>query len=100
MLTWILFLILFLFRGRILIPIIGRVRMFMFDAVMWTIWAAVTFATPAIGLEWLSYVCGVLYVFFAFSAARTYVTLSEAQGKENGKENGQGKSDTDPTEGN
>lgn len=85
MITWVLFFILFVFRARILTPIIGATRMFAFDAVMWTLWGAYILAMPVAGLEVVSYLCGFMYVVFAFIAARNYVMSDENARKTNGK---------------
>lgn len=91
---WILFLVFFFFRRRILTPVIGPIRMWLFDAIMWTFLAATCFANPGPWM-WFSYGAGCLDILFAIQAGRTYLKCDEIQGKENGK----GKPNSGPTAG-
>ena len=84
--------VLLFFRWQILERFIGTIRMFLFDALLFTVLAAINFANPGVG-GWLivSYVIGGLCIFWGIQAARKYLMYSEIQRIENDK--GKGKSD-------
>lgn len=94
MLIWIAIFVFMLFRWKWLEPVLGTVKMHLFDALMWTAWAAYVFATPA-PIFWLNAIFGMLYILFAVSSGRKYLKLDEIVRKRNE----QGKSNTTPTAG-
>jgi uncharacterized PurR-regulated membrane protein YhhQ (DUF165 family) len=61
-----------------------------FDALLFTVLAAMNFAQPAPTYQWVSYIIGGLCIFWAIIAGRKFLMYSEAQRIENGK----GKSDS------
>ena len=95
MLTLVVFFFLLL-RWRILEPLIGTVYMYLFDAVMFILLAALNFAQAGTGwIQWFSYAVGGLCIFWSFQAARKYVKFDEQARKANEH----GKSDSGPTAG-
>lgn len=70
------------FRWPILERFIGTIRMFLFDAIMFTIFAAVNLSSPG-PIPWLGYVVGCLCIFWGIQAGRKYLMYSEIQRIEN-----------------
>lgn len=80
-----LFLIVFilvLFRWPILERFVGTMRMYLLDALMFTVLGALYFSKPG---PWplLGYAVGCISVWWAFSAARNYLRCDEIQRAEN-----------------
>jgi Na+/melibiose symporter-like transporter len=92
---WLLVLVLMIFRWPILSRFLGTINMFLFDAAMWTVWAAINFAQPMKAYPAINYICGGLCIVWAIQAGRKYQKYSEIQRIENE----QGKSDSGPTNG-
>lgn len=90
---WILLGLMF-FRWPLLHRHLGTVKMFLFDAIMYTVIGAMNFANPGTS-GWLSYAVGGVCVYFAISSGRKYLKYDELQRIENGK----GKSDTGAAKG-
>lgn len=87
LILWIFILVFMVFRWRILSPSIGILNMYLFDAAMWTVWAAYSISQPG-PLPWLAYACGGLYIFWAILAVRNYARLNkiiDAAAEENAK---------------
>jgi succinate-acetate transporter protein len=91
--SWII-LGLLIFRWPLLERFVGTIRMFLFDAVIFTVVAAANLSNPG-SIPWLGYVLGCLCAYFAISSGSKYLKYSEVQRIENE----QGKSDAGPTEG-
>ncbi len=86
---WLVILGFLVFRWPLLERFIGTIRMFLFDAIMFTFFAAMNFAQPQ-PYPWLSYIVGCLSIYWAFSAGRNYLKYDAIQRAENeqGKSNG------------
>ncbi len=89
---WIAIFLFFLFRWPLLVRFLGTVRMFLFDAVLWTIYAAYMLANPG-HILWLGYLACGLGFLWAFQAARKYLKYSEIQRIENEKGNSDSSAD-------
>lgn len=89
---WIILALLF-FRWPILERYIGTIRMFLFDAVLYTILAAICISQPGELWPWLSYIVGGFCVVMAIVSGNNYLMYSAVQRWENE----QGKSDSGPT---
>lgn len=88
---WFLPVLVFLiFRWPILKRVLSIAHIWLFDAVMFTVFAATNAAAPG-QWPWLSYLIGGMCGFLAMNAGKKYLEL--ARNKDD-----QGKSNTKPTE--
>lgn len=81
-----------LFRWATLGRLIGAKRMYLFDALMYAVFAAMSFAQPS-PWPWLGYTIGCLCIFWAYSAGKQFLQFDELIKKAQEAENKQGKSD-------
>lgn len=79
------------FRWPLLERFVGTIRMYLFDAILFTIIAASNIGHPG-SWPWLGYTIGGLCTLLAFTSAQKYLKYSEIQRIEN--EQGKPKSDT------
>ena len=76
-------LLLLVFRWPILKRFIGTVRMYLFDALMFTGFAAVNFAQPGSGnWRWLGFIVGGFCVYWAIDSGRKYLMYDAVQKEE------------------
>lgn len=87
--TYILIIMFLMFRWPILQRFLGTIYMFLFDAFLFTIIAAINLASSG-PMAWLNYAISFCCIYFAISAGTKYLKYSEIQRIENE----QGKSDT------
>lgn len=66
-----LIILLVAFRWRILEPLIGTVYMFLADAIMFTVLAAINFAQPG-QWPWFGYLVACFCVFWAVVSGKSY----------------------------
>lgn len=90
--TFIVVLLFVMFRWRILEPILGTVKMYLFDAIMWTAYAAWVLANVG-PVFWLDYICVGFGVLWAINAGRNYLKYDAIVRDSNGS------SKSGPTEG-
>jgi Na+/melibiose symporter-like transporter len=69
---WLIIFVLVLFRWYLLERFIGTINMFLLDAVMFSVLAALNFAQPG-PYPWLGYAIGCLCIWWGFSSCRTYL---------------------------
>lgn len=91
---WLIVFVLMIFRWPILERFIGTIRMFLFDAIMWTIWAAINFAQPQ-PYPVLSFAMGCLCLWWSISSGRKYLKYDAMRNAPDE----QGKSDAGTTKG-
>jgi hypothetical protein len=85
LLVWIAAFFIMWFRWKLFSPLLGTVRMYLFDALMWTCWSAYEFTQVSGPLGALAVIFGLFFAYSAISSGRTYLKLDEAQRIENGK---------------
>lgn len=67
-----------IFRWWWLAPILGSKHMYLFDAVMWTCWAAWQFSQSG-PLATLGFIFGILGLWWAYQAGRNYLKFEEVR---------------------
>ena len=82
---------LLVFRWHILERFVGTKRMLLFDALMYTVFAAANFATQQVGgWMWFSYAVGVACIYWAYKSGKLFLKYDELMRIANEQE---GKSD-------
>jgi succinate-acetate transporter protein len=69
-----------IFRWTVLEPLIGRKRMYLLDAVLFTVLTAMNFANPGTPPV-VGYVVGIITAFIAISSGRAYQKFDNNAGE-------------------